>query len=337
MKIGVDGGGISTNQGETFGNAIFIQNFLKAVVEFDTNNTYFVYTLNNKQHFLSKKNIVFQTLKPTLAWMKFRVPLEEFVSPKNMFLAINQSIPLCVSSPVISFSHGLSFHFHKSLYRNHNRLNNQLNDYIKKSTYIVVSSNRVNNELKKIGVSASRIVTLLFGVPYDFQTKHVYKRDSYFMYVGMNHAIKNVSFIIERFLKLIEIKQFSQYQLYLCGPLQNYENISSQIKIFPGLSRKKLKEIYQKATAYVTASEYESFNFPVLEALSQECPVVGLQSAIIPEMREFVHLATSKEEFLDGMIKCIEGKTKKVSTKRLLSIFSWSKYVKSLIRLYNNK
>ena len=46
------------------------------------------------------------------------------------------------------------------------------------------------------------------------------------------------------------------------------------------------------ATALLTASHYESFNFPVLEALSQGCPVIGLKSAIIPEFKPYVNLAT---------------------------------------------
>jgi glycosyltransferase involved in cell wall biosynthesis len=108
----------------------------------------------------------------------------------------------------------------------------------------------------------------------------------------------------------------------------------SIIKIFSNPSREKLKKLYQQATALLTASFYESFNFPVLEGLSCGCPVVGLKPAIIPEMKQFVHLADDEEDFLSHMKNITMGKIKKIDQKKLSQIFSWKKYVEQLKSLY---
>ncbi|MDO9028782.1 MAG: glycosyltransferase, partial [Candidatus Roizmanbacteria bacterium] len=102
----------------------------------------------------------------------------------------------------------------------------------------------------------------------------------------------------------------------------------------------KLKKLYQKATALLTSSYYESFNFPVLEALSQKFPVIGLTSAIIPEFETYVNLANNVEEFVEKMKKI----TKKPNVQsinlpagrqgQLYKKFNWKNYVKNLVKLY---
>jgi glycosyltransferase involved in cell wall biosynthesis len=204
---------------------------------------------------------------------------------------------------------------------------------IKRLIFIVVSSSKVKNELMHL--TSANIISIPFGIPFDFQTVTPQKRLPFFLFVGMNHGIKNVQFLIDRFLEFIHIKGFEKYELYLCGPFQDYSTLSPQIKIYPEITRIKLKHLYQTATAYLTTSYYESFNFPALEALSQNCPVVGLQTAIIPEMNDFVLKAYNYSSFLEYMKFVASGKIEGVNRKKLSSVFSWKKYVKTLNTVYN--
>jgi len=96
-----------------------------------------------------------------------------------------------------------------------------------------------------------------------------------------------------------------------------------------------LKKLYQRATALLTASYYESFNLPVLEALSQNCPVIGLESAVVPELSSYVHKAKNLKEFVYWMKKVVNGQTKKIDMKRLREEFSWKTYVSKLIETYD--
>jgi glycosyltransferase involved in cell wall biosynthesis len=98
------------------------------------------------------------------------------------------------------------------------------------------------------------------------------------------------------------------------------------------VTRKALRVLYQKATALLTTSFYESFNFPVLESLSQGTQAIGLREAIIPELRPYVRLADDMDEFIDLMKKAFMRPLK--VKKEIGRVFSWKKYVNELVKLY---
>ncbi len=313
MKISVDGGGLGGKLGERYGNYIFSENLIKALLRYDKKNHYFIYT--------------FDTLKPRFAWSKVRLSIEEIKEKKDVFLALNQAIPLYTSGKRISFCHGLSYYFFPKYYslKDNLRLRNQLDEMIFKSDIIVVSSERVKQELETIAVKYStktKIVVIPFGIPFDMLNKRLLRRFTprndtkpYFLFVGMDHPIKNIKFIRNIFKK--------------AGKFKNYE-----LKIITeNCPRKKLKNLYLNATALLTASYYESFNLPVLEALSQGCPVIGLKSAVIPELQPYINLANSQEEFVRFMKK-IPKKPDVKSINQLYTRFDWKNYVEKLVKLY---
>jgi glycosyltransferase involved in cell wall biosynthesis len=313
MKISVDGGGLGSKKGERFGNYIFSQNLIKALLKYDKKNQYFIYT--------------FSKLKPRFAWSKIRLSVEEFRKKKDTFLALNQARPLYVSGKVISFCHGLSYYFFPKYYslKDNLRLRRQLDEMILKSNIIVVSSIKVKKELESITVKYSKktkIIIILFGIPFDMNrfTLHVtrYTPKKYFLYVGMDHPIKNISFIKERFSEFKKFSEFKNFKLKI---------------ITKNCSRKDLKKLYQNAAALLTASYYESFNLPVLEALSQGCPVIGLESAVIPELHQYVNLAKNEKEFLE-LMKTIPKKPDTQLIKQLNKEFNWKNYVEKLVKLY---
>ena len=323
MKISVDGGALNPENDQRFGTAVFSENIVSALKLYDKNNQYFIYT--------------FENLKPKLFWMKGRVSLEEFKQKKDIFLALNQAVPLYTSGKIISFCHGLSYYFYPQFYskKDYIRLNKQLNEMIKRSDYIVVSSEKIKKELILIYRYIERkIVVIPFGIPLEMMDKPTFAKAShfapgasrdksvgkgkYFIFVGMDHKIKNIEFIKKAFRKFRELKEFRSYKLIL---------------VTENCSRKKLRLLYKNATALLTASHYESFNFPVLEALSQGCPVIGLSSAIIPEFISYVNSANNVEEFVEKMKK-ISKKPSTQSINQLHKKFNWKNYVKNLVKLY---
>ncbi len=93
LKISVDGGGLGAKEGERFGNYVFSQNLISALFKYDKKNNYSIYT--------------FEKIKRRFAWSKVRLSIEELKERRDVFLALNQAIPLYVSGKVISFCHGL--------------------------------------------------------------------------------------------------------------------------------------------------------------------------------------------------------------------------------------
>jgi glycosyltransferase involved in cell wall biosynthesis len=262
--------------------------------------------------------------------MKGRVSIEEFKHKKDVFLALNQALPIYASGKIISFCHGLSYHFFPQYYSKKDvvRLNRQLKEMIKRSDKIIVSSKKVKDEITSINQSIdSRIVVLPFGIPYDmsntdttlgrpYQSRNA--KNKYFLFVGNNQPIKNINFIKQAFNSFKRDKKYKDFKLKI---LTN------------NISRERLKDYYQDATALLTASHYESFNFPVLEALSLGCPVVGLKSAIIPELKSYVNVADNLDEFIEKMKKITKKPTVQL-INQLHVKFNWNNYVKNLVDLY---
>jgi len=321
MKISVDGGAINQKVDQRFGTAVFSENLIRALKLYDDQNIYHIYTFKN--------------LRPKIFWMKGRVSLEEIKEKKDIFLALNQALPLYSSGKIINFCHGLSYHFFPKYYpeKYRNRLNRQLAEMIKRSDKIIVSSQKVKKEIISMyRYIEKKVFVLPFGIPHDMlSNNNLITKDKYFLFVANNQKIKNVDFVVDSFVRS---KFHDQgYRLYMIGDWKDHENTDKGIVSLGSVSRKKLSILYQKATALLTTSYYESFNFPVLEALSQGCPVIGLDQAIIPELRSYVNVSNNRKEFIKNM-KVIKIKPNKVLIGKLRLTFNWKKYVKNLVRLY---
>ncbi len=325
MKISIDGGAIcGRNQ---FGNFVVTKNLVEAITLYDNLNEYYLYSFCERPFWLkTKKNIHYLKLLPRHFWMNFRVSTEEIFCQKDIFLALNQATPFFTLAKIIAFCHGLSFYFYPQFYSDsYWQLKKQLETMVKKSAYILVSSQKVRNELITIFPKIEKKIKVLsFGIPFDFCDKAKNKnqnreREKIFLFVGMDHPIKNIAFIKRAFSEFKKDYRLSDYKLYL---------------VTKKITRDGLKQLYQKATALLTASYYESFNLPVLEALSLGCQVIGLESAIIPELTSYVNIAQNREDFVEKMRLIAMGQRKNIDEKSLKENFSWRSYFNKLRSLY---
>lgn len=335
MRISLDGGAICSKEELHFGNYSFTKNLIEAFQRYDQVNNFYVYSFCPKPAWLKTNEIIkYKILHPRPFWLSTRVGIEEIREKKDIFLALNQAIPIKTSKKVISFSHGLSFYYFPQYYPDsYHALKDQLEPMVKRSRYVIVASRKVKIELKKIFPDYKNFITINYGIPFDMLKDQIRKRKKFFLFVGMNHKIKNIEFIIKAFGEFKKSAKFNDYKLYLVGNLKQFEDKQNGIFAFPELNREKLRTLYSEATACLTASFYESFNFPVLEASAQNCPVIGLSSAIIPEFTDLATCVNDSDEFVARMIESCETQ-KKINKKDLLTRFSWKKYVNKLEELY---
>lgn len=335
MNISVDGGALCADSDKKYGNYRFSSEILGALSKCDKENNYKIYTFCDEVIGKNNTNFQYKKIIPSTGFMPYRVGVEEFMFGGDIFLSLNQAIPSYTRGKVIAFSHGLAFHYFWKLYPDSYKfLYHQLEEMIKRADIIVVSSKKVKKEFKEIAPNFNNIVVIPFGIS-DVQTQNPeLGTQNFFLYVGMDHPIKQIDEIINSFLSVKKNLGGNDWKLVLVGVSEKYQEVENEIKVIPFAKPDELIKLYQNASYLVTASLYESFNFPVVEALSHGTSVIGLRSAIIPEFEKYVNVALDLDEFENLMTRAMK---KDLPPQQEINIqdFSWDNYCKKLIALYS--
>ena len=103
------------------------------------------------------------------------------------------------------------------------------------------------------------------------------KKDSFFLYVGLGAAHKNIDFMVRAFLATNTEKK-----LVICG--KGHHLINSDRIIYTGyIEDKYLDYLYRNCSAFIFPSKYEGFGLPILEALSYHCKVFSSNAGSLSE------------------------------------------------------
>jgi glycosyltransferase involved in cell wall biosynthesis len=336
MRISIDGGALCSSPGCQYGTHRFTVDFLKALSLYDTQNKYNIYTYCDIDRSFYLPSLSYRKVLPKTGWMKLQLTREEIFQKSDLFIGLNQSLPLYTPARTVAISHGLSFTFFPDYYKDeYGRLLTQLRTYVRHADHIIVSSQRVRDELSQLSLPVKGTVHVLpFGVPFLYQTYTKQKRQPFFLSVGSGQPVKNIDFLINTFRAFTELPNSQDVRLYIVGTKR--KNIEGdRITFIPHLPPEKLKQYYQKALAYISTSLYESFNYPVCEAISQRCPVVALESALIPEHRPFVTSVANECELLAKMQDLTCYKKPDIDYTLFEQTFSWEQFVNHLTLIYN--
>ena len=336
MNISVDGGALCASNNKQFGTYHFTKSMIRALAQYDAANKYEIYTFcSQPDNCISlNSNVVFKILRPTAGWMNLRVSLQEVAQKKDIFFALNQAIPRFSRSRIFAWSHGLAYLHKPNLYPDSlSRLMGQLLTLTRRAERIFVTSLRVKHDIEQFS-NSTPIHVVPIGVPYDMPRANQINRKPFFLFVGMNHPIKNIQFIIESFNKLSQNKKFAQYRLLLATDTIVGLQINNPNVHHVKASRQELRHLYRTATALVSASLYESFNMPILEALSQGCPVVAFESAVIPEFLPYVNVAKTQEQFIVYLQEAATESLPLVPTSQIRSQFAWKPIIKTIVSYY---
>jgi glycosyltransferase involved in cell wall biosynthesis len=60
--------------------------------------------------------------------------------------------------------------------------------------------------------------------------------------------------------------------------------VGARVRVLPRLERTDLRELYTRASALVSASEFEGFGIPILEAMAVGCPVACSPAEAVVEV-----------------------------------------------------
>ncbi|MFH0770647.1 MAG: glycosyltransferase family 1 protein [Candidatus Peregrinibacteria bacterium] len=106
----------------------------------------------------------------------------------------------------------------------------------------------------------------------------------FFLYVGNAKEHKNVQMLIDAFHDAW--KSEMTLVLVMEGREAEHLRLGEQVTVLNDLPDEDLPALYSAARAFVTASLYEGFCLPILEALACDCPVIAPALSAIPEIVE---------------------------------------------------
>ncbi len=104
----------------------------------------------------------------------------------------------------------------------------------------------------------------------------------YFLYVGNAKEHKNVQMLLNAFEKAA--LQDTELVLVMSGKEVRSLKVPTKVIVLSDVQDHELQALYSGAVCFVTASLYEGFGLPILEAEACHCPVIATRSSAMPEV-----------------------------------------------------
>lgn len=166
-----------------------------------------------------------------------------------------------------------------------------LKNAVKNAKHVIAVSQFTASEIQKYYKITPLVVTEAVGdafqVPSQSDRENVQQKFSlpkkYFLYVGNAKQHKNVELLINAFTAARLLN--TELLLASPGPEAAALQLPPSVRRLTKVSDEELPALYAQAEAFVTASLYEGFCLPILEALACECPVIAANTSAIKELQ----------------------------------------------------
>ena len=163
----------------------------------------------------------------------------------------------------------------------------------KASEIIAVSETTKNDLIKQYGINEKKVRVIHNGYTAPVGTaKRKKDQQPYILYVGTLQPRKNIITLIEAFERLHTLHP--EFRLKLAGKkgwmyestieAAHSSSAASAIDFLGYVSDEQKQELYANASCFVLPSLYEGFGIPLLEAMSNGCPVIAADSSSLPEV-----------------------------------------------------
>ncbi|MBI3331348.1 glycosyltransferase family 4 protein [Candidatus Peregrinibacteria bacterium] len=200
------------------------------------------------------------------------------------------NVPLRCAVPFVITVHDLILHRYPNEAGLFKRLGYQwvMRSAVQKARSIIAVSRFTAGELESIYGGVARLKASVIGegvrmsepTP-DVKTKfHLGK--PFFLYIGNAKQHKNVQTLIDAFARLPSNDR--ELVLVTHGKEVNRLRLAPGVRMFRAVSDRDLAALYIEATAFITASLYEGYCLPVVEAQSIGCPVIASKRGAILEV-----------------------------------------------------
>ncbi len=171
---------------------------------------------------------------------------------------------------------------------------------------------------------------------------------NYILYVGKRDHYKNYEFCIRSIAKILRTNNihivcaggggWTDYEKDMHNEL-GIENHCIQLNV----SDAELASLYKFALMFIFPSEYEGFGLPILEAFSNECPVLLSNSSCFPEIAgsAALYFENGRSEDLENKVKMLLYDTEKIRNfiengREKLKQYSWKTCCQATLEVYKS-
>lgn len=288
-------------------------------------------------------------IKANYIQVPFTIELAKGIPPCDIIVATYwDHIQSCIETglaPVVYFEQGDSHLF------NHNSMEEDKLEFVRKQfslpKFIITVSHQAARLIAEIYGRESTVFHNAIDQNIFFSETSESNQipDKYILMVGSgNIDFKGIPDIIKAFESLKE--QFPSMALYWVSPDQPHPELVNKVTtVFINPDQQKIAELYRGAFVYVSASHYESFSLPVLEAMCCGCPVVTTKNqGVIEYARDGYNClfikSQSPSDIVDKvslLLNCPDLKTRLVQNGCLTADqFNWKRIIPNLLRYYSN-
>lgn len=306
MRIGLDARSLHRE-----GVGRYIRELIKNLGKIDDENQYVIFLDSGKYKELeTPENFKFVITSPQKSLHKIsRVLRDIYKENLDIFHALDHwYIPVRPSCPIISTFHDLMVKTYPASLPFKSRLYSKLATRvaIKLSSWIITVSEFNKNEIaKNYHFNNDNISVIYNGVsenftPFSNKNLDYFKKkyginSGFFFYAGSMRKYKNISTLIKVY-SILDKNIQKKHDLVIAGryeheysnlrSLVNTLNLNGKVHFVGYLKEDDIINFYNYAIAFITLSLYESFCFPVVEAMACGVPVIAPDRLSFPEITQ---------------------------------------------------
>lgn len=243
----------------------------------------------------------YRVVGPSYGWSHLALPLQLRLQKNiDIFFTPAHYAPRNSPIPSVVTIHDLSYFYYPDdfLKRDLYKLKNWTEYSINNAAHLIAVSETTRSDIIKFyGIPRNSITVIHNGFEKTVSQKarllpHDLDSHPFILNVGTLQPRKNIATVIRAFAKFR--KNYRSHKLVIVGKTgwlyDDLFKLASDLDlhdcvIFAGyVPDDELASYYKKAFCYVTASLYEGFGIPVLEAMSCDCPVISSNTASLPEV-----------------------------------------------------
>ncbi len=345
MKIGINA--LFIIQGHNGGTETYVRGLLDGLFNIDKQNEYFIFVNRTSKdsfqydfknvHLITCNIDGYSRIKRVL-YEQLILPILVFKLKLDLLHSLGFVSPLFIPCRSVVTIHDLMHMRFPDTISKSKQLywNTMIPLSLRKACKVITVSETIHQEMSvKFPLISKKTIVTHEGIQFQNSNKKnpvtglqhfELNRSPFFLSVGTFAKHKNLITLVKAFHKLLLENLESPYRLVLVGgsgqtiestyvELKNYIDDNQLVKkiFFTGrVDNTQLLALYQNAFCFVMPSLYEGFGLPVLEAMSQGCPVIASQRGSLQEVCGNAALliddAENPEAFKIAMLRMIHEK-----------------------------